>query len=100
MRIQPDRAEVRTNLGDGLLKLGLYDAALAEFDEALRIDGDLAPAHYDRGAALLASGRSAEAAESFRTALRIAPHLEAAERGLALAEQRAMGVRRARAGGR
>lgn len=95
--LQPDSAAVRTNLGNGLLKLGLYDAALAEYDEALRIDSALALAHYNRGAALLASGRWTEAAESFRRALRIAPALEMAERGLALAEQGAMGARQATA---
>lgn len=99
-RIQPDSAEVRTNLGNGLSRLGLYDDALAEYDQALRIDANLALAHYDRGAALLSVGRPTEAAESFREALRISPNLDAAERGLALAEQNAMGARQARAGGR
>jgi len=97
VEIQPDSPEVRTNLGSGLQQLGLYDAALAEYDQALRLSPGLAEAHYNRGAVLLASGRPTEAAESFRAALRLAPDLRAAEQGLALAMQSAMGARQVRA---
>jgi len=97
VEIQPDSPEVRTNLGTGLQRLGLYDAALAEYDQALRLSPGLAEAHYNRGAVLLAAGRPTEAAESFRAALRLAPDLQAAEQGLALAVQSAMGARQVRA---
>lgn len=73
IRLRPDNAD-GYNLrgcvkGD---KLGQHAAAIADFDKAIQIRPDYAEAYYVRGLSKLVLGRTWEAKQDFRTALRLA----------------------------
>ena len=59
------------NLGTLLLREGQVDAAIEQFEEALKIAPHYAEAHYDLGNALKKSGRMSEAIEQYQRALAI-----------------------------
>lgn len=69
---EPEQARFDVALAEGLgaLRTGEFDAAVAAFDAALAIDDRFAEAHYRRGRALLALGRSSEGTRALRRALR------------------------------
>lgn len=68
-----DCAESRTFLGLTLYDLGDAEGALRELDAAIAHDPSLGVPHYGRGMALEEAGRTREAAEEFRTYLRLEP---------------------------
>jgi tetratricopeptide (TPR) repeat protein len=74
----------RINLGTALLRTGDVDAALAQFDEAARLDPDLALAHYNRGVALRQLNRLEDARDAFATALALNPSDASAHNNLGL----------------
>ncbi len=56
----------------------LYDRAIAEFEQVLRLLPGLPSVHYNLGGALFGKGQLAEAEAAFRKALTLDPdHLEA-----------------------
>lgn len=59
----------RLNLGSANLRAGRIPEALAEFDEAVQLDPDLAMAHYNRGVALNILWRLDEARAAFETSI-------------------------------
>ena len=63
---------------------GRMPDAAAEYEAALRIDPDLAEAHYDLGLALSGMGRPAEALSHFEAALKIRPDYAEAHNNLAV----------------
>jgi tetratricopeptide (TPR) repeat protein len=79
----------RTNLGFALMAGGDLDAAVAQFNEALRIRPESAETHNGLGTALLKLGRPDAALERFTTAVRLRPGFAEARsnRGMALAQR-------------
>lgn len=65
IRLHPDAAGTIANRGWLFFKLGQKDAALADADRALQLDGGLAPAHLLRGNIMLERGRYGEAADHY-----------------------------------
>jgi tetratricopeptide (TPR) repeat protein len=51
---------------------------LLDFDEAIRLEPDFAPAHFNRGMAYCTLGRFAAAIDDFTTSLRLVPDLDRA----------------------
>jgi tetratricopeptide (TPR) repeat protein len=64
------------------LDAGLFDEAIAEFRQSLRLNADSAPTHYNLGYALAARGRRDEAIAAFQDALRIDPDYAQAHNNL------------------
>jgi tetratricopeptide (TPR) repeat protein len=73
VRLKPDSAAARFNLGTALTIAGQLDAAIDRYREALRINPDYALAHNNLGNALAARGQADEALLHFRAALRLDP---------------------------
>lgn len=75
LRIKPDFAEARANLGSLLSDLpGRLPEAIAEYEAGLRITPDSAALHNNLGTALAAvPGHSMDAIAEYQTALRIDP---------------------------
>jgi tetratricopeptide (TPR) repeat protein len=73
LRLRPDSAEVRNNLGTALAQTGDTRAAEARFREAIRLKPDYADAHVNLGIALANSGHAAEALTELETANRLRP---------------------------
>ncbi|MDE3065912.1 MAG: tetratricopeptide repeat protein [Verrucomicrobiota bacterium] len=89
IKVTKDNALAHCNLGEALATGGKPEAALAEFNEALRINTNYPQALNDKGALLQQLGRVDEAIEQFKLLLRSQPHWYLAQRnfGLALFEQ-------------
>ncbi|HXN35002.1 MAG TPA: tetratricopeptide repeat protein, partial [Opitutaceae bacterium] len=77
--------EAHSNLGTLLASMpGQLDAAIAQYEEAIRLRPDVAAIHLDLAIALLQSpGGETEAEAQLETALRLQPNLDAAVRLLA-----------------
>jgi tetratricopeptide (TPR) repeat protein len=71
LRIDPDFAPARNNLGLWMKRKGVWWLAIHEYRDALRADADLAPAHFNLGEIDAGSGRINDAIGHFRQALRI-----------------------------
>jgi Flp pilus assembly protein TadD len=69
----PQSARAHTNLGEALMRRGLFSQAEGEFREALRIMPNDAVNLDNHGLSLLRLGRVDEAEREFREALRILP---------------------------
>ncbi|MCT7948273.1 tetratricopeptide repeat protein [Ancylothrix sp. C2] len=61
------------NYGNQLSRIGLYKEAVAAFDEAIKLNGDLEQAWYARGLALSYNQEYQKAFESFDKATQIHP---------------------------
>lgn len=61
------------NVGNAWQSEGNFDRAIAEYNEAIRLDPDYAGAYYNRGAARYAKKEYDKAIEDFSTAIRINP---------------------------
>lgn len=75
IRSNPRRPDLRVLLGVRLLTDGKPDEALTEFDAAILIKPSSAGAHFNRGLALAALGREAEAVAALAHAVKIEPGL-------------------------
>jgi tetratricopeptide (TPR) repeat protein len=64
----------RNNLGDALLNLNQTNAAISEFQEALRLMPDDASIQYNLGVALTMKGQDDAAARYFQAAIRLKPN--------------------------
>src|SRR5205823_4713268 len=65
LRLKPDDATARLNLGNALSDKGQSDAAVAAYREAIRLQPDHAEAHCNLGFALQTQGRFAESLAEF-----------------------------------
>ncbi len=73
VRLVPESADARNNLGVALTAKGRYDEAIVELREALRIDPGSARAHNNLGQALGFSGHLDEGVEHFKEAIHLDP---------------------------
>jgi tetratricopeptide (TPR) repeat protein len=80
---QPNRAEVRSNLGVALMDQGKLDEAIAEYHQAIRINPDNAVAHANLGLALAEQGGFELAFNSFEKSIELAPRRAVTYRFLA-----------------
>src|SRR5262249_5344808 len=60
--------------GEGLLRVGDFDRAIADFDEAIRMRPDSARAHHDRGNAWSSKGELARALADYEVAISLDPN--------------------------
>jgi tetratricopeptide (TPR) repeat protein len=75
LAINPDEAQVHTNLGTAWMETGLYDDALNEFQTAVRLAPGYSEAYLNTGTDLQHLGRYQEAEAAYREALAIKPGL-------------------------
>jgi len=68
---QPDYLDLRNDAANLYLTLGQPSDALRHFEAVARLQPQSAPAHYNIGVALEASGRAAEAGPHYEAALRL-----------------------------
>jgi tetratricopeptide (TPR) repeat protein len=73
LRLNPEAWMAHVDLGYELANSGHNEAAVEQYDQALRIRSDLPEAYYDRGSALLPLGRLPEAIGDFEESLRLQP---------------------------
>jgi tetratricopeptide (TPR) repeat protein len=73
--MQPDNADARFNLGNVFFNKGQYGPAADSYREAIRLNGNLAHAHYNLGMALLRLNDQKAADKEFQEAKRIDPAL-------------------------
>jgi len=83
IRINPQNAEVRYNLGNSYLREGRIDDGIAQLRAAVEVKPDWADAHNNLGVALAAQGHFAEAERELRAALALEPQREDVRRNLA-----------------
>lgn len=69
--VRKERAATLVNLGILRMRLGEYDAALADYDQALTLNNRLAEVHINRGASLIYLGRPSEAITSLTKSLKL-----------------------------
>ena len=69
----PGNPRARTHLGFDLQKAGRLTEAIAQYEEAVRLQPDYVDAHLDLGTALLGMDRPQEAADHCREVLRLMP---------------------------
>jgi tetratricopeptide (TPR) repeat protein len=86
LRIEPNSARARTDLGSAYAKTGRLSEAVSEYRAALTLDPHLAIPHNNLGSALSQLSRWNEAISEYETALRLDPEYADARHGLALAE--------------
>jgi Flp pilus assembly protein TadD len=82
IRLQPDDATSRRNLGNALHGQGKVDEAVAAYREVIRLRPDYAEAHSNLGVALRHQGKLDEAITAFREAIRLNPDHAAAHTNL------------------
>ena len=73
IRLLPENALERFNLGSALAQANRIPEAIIRFEEALRLNPDYAEAHSNLGVALARSDRLPEAIAQFNLALRLKP---------------------------
>lgn len=73
LKADPNRPDIRAQLGETLESLGQPEAAMAEYDRAIHGPGDAHRALIDRGHLLLSQGRFDEGRKDFNRALSINP---------------------------
>jgi tetratricopeptide (TPR) repeat protein len=72
----PEDGALRASLAGALGALGKIDEALEQLDEAVRLAPLHPESHHNRGVILERKGRTSEAIESYRTAVRYRPDYE------------------------
>lgn len=77
----PQKAEGHTNLGWGLYGEGQWEAAIKEFNEALRLDAKQVDALYGLALTRKSAGAKPEAVAAFNQTLALLPQLEDKTRG-------------------
>ncbi len=85
LRLNPDYATIRMNLGMSLQRQGKPTLAAAEYCAVLKREPNRAGAHGQLGYALLDQGELADAESEFREALKLRPHTAYFHNALGLA---------------
>jgi serine/threonine-protein kinase len=85
LRIDPDFAPARNNLGLCLKRWGVWKVAVHEYRDALRANPQLAPAHFNLGEIDAGSGRINDAIGHYREAVRVDPDFALAHYHLGVA---------------
>jgi Flp pilus assembly protein TadD len=85
VRVRPESAAARYNLGNALFRQGRRAEAIESLKGALALDPDYALAHDGLGVALFAQGQLAEATEHYRRAVQLDPGSVEARTHLAIA---------------
>jgi protein O-mannosyl-transferase len=85
----PDNVRARSNLGRALLNAGRMPEAIEQYEQALRIQPNFAPAHDSLANALVQEGRLDEAIRHYEQALRFDPGLVDAHYDFGLALEKA-----------
>jgi eukaryotic-like serine/threonine-protein kinase len=85
LRIDPEFAPARNNLGLCLKRAGIWWVAVHEYQDALRADPDLAPAHFSFGEMVAGSGQIDKGIDHYRQALRVDPDFALAHYYLGIA---------------
>jgi serine/threonine protein kinase/tetratricopeptide (TPR) repeat protein len=83
LALRPHCAAAAVNLADALRERGNYEAALATYQDALRLSADNAFAHWGIGMTRLTQNRQDEAIAAMREAIRLQPTWAIGYRGLA-----------------
>jgi protein O-mannosyl-transferase len=73
LKLKPDDADTKINLGIALACLGQTDDAIAHFQDVLKTKPDLAAARYNLAMALAKQGRFEEAIRQYQDVLKITP---------------------------
>ena len=73
IRLKPDDADARKNLGAALFNEGKVDEAISQFQDAMRLKPGNAEAHDYLGVAFLSKGQIDDAISQFQDALRLKP---------------------------
>lgn len=84
LRLKPDSAQTRIDIGDNYYAAGCYDEAMKAFQEALKIDPHHADAHYNIGCALEKQNRYDQAMEVYKKTIALKPDYPEAHMNLAL----------------
>lgn len=82
LHLVPANAEMQSDLCYVLQRVGRLDEALSHCDEAVRLKPDLVGGHFNRGTALAAQGKNAEAEAEFLRVLAASPNDAAARAAL------------------
>ena len=85
VRVRPDSAAARYNLGNALFRQGRHAEAIESLRAALALRPDYALAHDGLGVALYSQGQIAEATEHYRRAVQLEPGNVEARAHLAIA---------------
>ena len=72
IRLEPNDDIAYNDRGVQKANLGHHEAAIYDYDEAIRINSDNADAYFNRGFAKKILGRNAEADQDFQKALSLA----------------------------
>ena len=88
LRVDPNHALAHCHHANALCQLQRYEQAIASYDRAIALDGQLADAYHARGLALFYLRKAAAALDSYDRALALDPKNGATlyNRGIALAE--------------
>ena len=92
VRVRPDSAAARYNLGNALFRQGRHAEAIESLRKALALQPDYALAHDGLGVALYSQGRIAEATEHYRRAVRLDPGNVDARTHLAIALRQLLAI--------
>lgn len=74
-RLTPDDPMVCMNLANAYKETGQWEAALVQYDKALQLRPDYAPAFYNRGVVLMGMNRLRAAVEDFKRSAEITPNV-------------------------
>src|SRR5437867_6247789 len=83
LRLKPDYAEAKLNLGTALYKANRVSQAVTNFTEAIRLNPNYAEAYDALGVVSYSSGQLADAKTQFEKAVRLKPNYVPARRDLA-----------------
>ena len=92
VRVRPDSAAARYNLGNALFRQGRHAEAIESLKAALALRPDYALAHDGLGVALYAQGQIAEATEHYRRAVQLDPGNLDARTHLAIALRQLLAI--------
>jgi spermidine synthase len=85
LAVRPGYSEACVNLGNALCDLGRADEALAQYEQALRLNADLSQAYFGLGNVRQTQGRIEEAIAAWREATARDPRFADAHNALGLA---------------
>ena len=88
IQLNPERDDLRTDLGNLYFAEDRYDEALREYKEAVRVNPSSSSNHYSLGQGYLKLEKFNEAEQEFRTVLRLEPASPYGDYGLGLTDSK------------